>query len=163
MPATYILHSLEEFNEVIESVVEDFQAIELVPYMQGELRQIEDLHAGFFKTATAPNGTAWKENALRTIRAKGHSRVLFGKPSNGFRLSHSLTGIANETTGDAIREAIAVANGGMITFGTFVEYSVYNDQGTSRIPARPHIGLTINYLDAATERLTEHAITQLKQ
>ncbi len=158
---TQILNSLDEVNELLANVAEDFRLTELLPYMQQELNNITDLHQGFFSTATAPTGEAWAANAPRTIREKGHARQLYGKPRNGYRLSTSLTQKANQTTGEAVREAIEVANGGMITFGSLVPYSVYNEFGTSRIPARPHTGLTDAYLDAATERLADTAIKQL--
>lgn len=162
---TLVLNSFGEVRGLIESVVADFRGIKLLPYMQGELGHMADLHQGYFSSGSGPGGSKWGKNAPSTVRAKGHGRVLFGIPSRGHRLSRSLTQKANQTTDDAIREAIEVAGGGMMTFGSLVEYAGDTRAGrpTSYAPeGRPHVGLNDKYLDAATERLADAALQQLK-
>ncbi len=162
---TYELHSLDEIDDLVQSVVEDFRAIELLPYMQGELGRMADLHQEYFSSGAGPNGSKWGKNAPATVRQKGHGRVLYGHPAKGHRLSKSLTEKANQTTNEAIREAIEVASGGMMTFGSLVEHAgdFMAGRPTSYAPeGRPHIGLNEKYLDAATERLADTAMDQLK-
>ena len=49
----------------------------------------------------------------------------------------------------------------MLKFGTDLPYSVFNDQGTDRIPARPHIGMDNKHLDGLVRRALDYTIKQL--
>src|SRR5262249_34423210 len=109
--------------------------------MQRELGYITDLHQGYFDNSVSPSGEPWARNRPSTISRKGHSKVLRGIPKYGFPLQKSLTLRATQSVGDAIREAIEVANGGMITFGDTLFYSEINSvnrqaRDGSTIPAR---------------------------
>lgn len=176
---TIYLDGPEELQSLMDGIVEDFEAIDYTAVMSDELNRLSDLHRGFFNASSGPDGVAWKPNAPSTIRQKGHSTVLRGvrsaKPRKrkggpkfvrtrwigGFRLATSLTLKSGQSTGDAIREGIQTDTGGWMKFGTDVEYSGYNDQGTSRIPARPHIGMDDKHLDGMVERTLDYTIKEL--
>lgn len=177
MTQTIVLDGIEELPELFASIQEDFEAIDYTDWMGGELDRIADLHKSYFDASSGPDGAAWKANAPSTIAWKGHSTILRGvrskKPPNvkgtkgrpkvkftrtrwigGFRLSTSLTAKTRQTFGDSIREAVATEGGGMMKFGTSVEYSAYNED-------RPHVGLNDEYLDAATERAADYTLAAL--
>lgn len=177
--ATTYLDGPEELQAFVDGIQEDMEAIDYTKLMSQELNNLADLHRGFFNASSGPDGAAWKPNASRTIRQKGHSTILRGvrtrKPPKrktgpkfvrtrwigGYRLSTSLTLKHGQSTGDAIREGIQTDTGGWLKFGTSVEYAGYNDQGTSRIPARPHIGMDDKHLDGMVERTLDYAIKEL--
>lgn len=156
---TITLKGLEEIPDLLRGVEEDFRDIDWIPYLQKELLELSNTATGMFASSQTPDGVPWKPNAPRTIREKGHARILRGKPANKYRLSRSLTQKAGG--GDAIREAIQTASGAVLGFGTAVEYALYNDQGTNRIPARPHIGINEKHLDGMVERVADYAVAQL--
>lgn len=182
---TMILDSVEEIPELLANIQEDLEQVDFTGWLQGELALLADLHKSYFDSSTGPDGQPWSANAPSTVRQKGHAVILRGlkqqrqknvkatkrrpavkhsaaKGIGGFRLATSLTAKTTQSFGDAIREAVSEQAGGALTFGTDVPYAVYNDQGTNRIPARPHIGMPDKHLDAMVERVLDFTIKQLK-
>jgi phage gpG-like protein len=160
MTVTILVDGYENLHEVYDSIAEDFNSIDYSEWMKSELDEMAHAHSGYFQRSVSPDGIPWKPNAPRTIAAKGHSRILRGKPSNQYRLSRSLAA-RGQPGGDSIREAIQTNTGAYMSFGTAVEYALQNDQGTARIPARPHVGINEAYLDAMTERVADYVIRKL--
>jgi hypothetical protein len=181
---TVVLDKPEDLKLVYDGIAADFDAIEYEDILSNELNFLAELHKSFFDASTGPDGQPWAVNAPSTIRAKGHAVVLRGKKGTkpasvkatkrrpsvkfsrakgiaGFRLATSLTAKTTQSFGDAVREAASTDGGAMLKFGTTVEYSLYNDQGTDRIPARPHIGMTSKYLDEATNRVADYTLKAL--
>lgn len=181
---TVVLDSLEEIPELLANVQEDLELINYVAYLNKELDLLADLHKSFFDASAGPSGAPWAANAPSTIRQKGHAIVLRGKRGQvaknvkatkrrpkvgfsraknigGYRLATSLTAKSSQSHGDAIREATDEGNGAMLKFGTAVPYAIFNDQGTDRTPARPHIGMNDTHLDAMTNRVVDYAINEL--
>lgn len=185
MTATMVLNGLEELPRLHAAVVADVDRIDFGGLLKSELMRMSDLHRGYFDTSTGPDGNAWSANAPRTIQQKGHAVVLRGirskrdrnakatkrRPSvrfsraqgiAGYRLATSLTAKTTQSFGDAIREAIQEQPGtAVLAFGTTVPYSIYNQYGTSRIPARPHLGINSQYLKGMVERAADYVIKQL--
>ena len=182
--ATVILDNWQDFQELLDGVVEDFEKTDYIGFLGAELDRLADLHKAFFDSSSGPDGSPWKPNAPSTIKQKGHSTILRGVRSRkerdfkgtkgrpgvkfrrsrwlgGYRLSTSLTAKTRQSYGDAVREAVSEGNGGALTFGTTVPYATYNDQGTERIPARPHVGMNEQFLDAVVERLADYQLKQL--
>lgn len=177
MTQTAVLDDINQLQGLYDGIAKQFNEIDYGDYLVKELDFIADLHKGFFNKSTGPDGSPWKKNAPRTIREKGHAVILRGKRGQkqrnikatkrkpavrfsreqgigGFRLATSLTAKTSQTFGDAIREAIATDGGGVLSFGTDVEYSVYNQN-------RPHVGLTDTYLDKATNRVADFTLAKL--
>ena len=177
MTQTITLDSLDELQDLYDGIAEDFADIDYTDWMGRELELMADLHKGFFNASTGPDGAPWKPNAPATIAYKGHSTILRGvrgrKERNykgtklrpkvtfsrarwigGYRLSTSLTAKTRQTFGDAIREGIQTDTGGWMTFGTSVEYSVFNED-------RPHVGLSEQHLDKMTNRVADFALERL--
>lgn len=181
---TIYIDSIDDLKEVYAGIAEDWNQIDYADWLGKELDLLSEVHKRYFDASAGPDGNAWAANAPRTVREKGHATVLRGvrgradrnvrgtknRPRvrfvrsrwiRGFRLSTSLTAKTRQTFGDAIREAIATDDGGYLKFGTAVEYAGYNDQGTSRIPARPHIGINEQHLTGMTERAADYTLAQL--
>lgn len=184
MTKTMILDSLDDLKEVYANIQEDLEQVDFTGFLQRELGLLADLHKSYFDQSRGPDGAPWAANAPSTIRQKGHAIVLRGKRGRpaknvkatkrrpavkfsraqgvgGFRLATSLTAKTSQSFGDAIREAVDEGNGANMTFGTDVPYSVYNDQGTDRIPARPHIGMDAKHLDGIVNRTLDYTIHEL--
>lgn len=179
MTATIHVNGLEHLQDLYDGVAEDFTDIEYQPFMESELDPLADWERGLFDRSQSPDGSPWAPNKPSTIAAKGHSQILRGvrsgvrKSQRGspgsktarrflqFRLSNSLTLKSHNSTGDAIREAVELSDGAALTFGTAVEYSNFHDTGTSRFPARQHVGINEGYLDKMTEREADFTLKQL--
>ena len=155
------LDSIEDLQELFDGIQEDFEAINYTDYMVAEQHLMAELHEGYFQREAGPDGVAWPKNAPRTIREKGHSRILRGKPSNRYRLSRSLTERATQTVDEAVREAIQTDTGGWMTFGSLVPYGPFHDRDRGRIPARRHVGINDEHLDGMTERAADFTLKEL--
>lgn len=169
---TIYLDGPEGLQSLVDGIVEDYEAIDYSKLMSQELNNLSDLHRGFFNASAGPAGVAWKPNAPSTIRQKGHSTVLRGvrsaKPRKrkggpkfvrtrwigGYRLATSLTLKSGQSTGDAIRETVPSETGGLLKFGTDVEYSSYNED-------RPHVGMDDKHLDGIVERTLDYTIKEM--
>jgi phage gpG-like protein len=180
MPETLTLTGFDELQDLYDGVAEDFADIDYTPWMEGELDHLADKSLEMFNRAESPDGVAWAANAESTIRQKGHAVPLRGRESkrvirkvkgvkyrtirkhSRFRLAFSLTTKSRTSVGDSIREAIQGSDSAHLAFGTTVEYSLFNDFGTSRIPARPHIGISEGHLDQVVERCADYTMRRMR-
>lgn len=184
MTKTQVIDSPAQMQDVFDSISSDFRGIDYTAELTGELDRMADLHQGFFLRSTGPDGSRWAPNAPSTIRQKGHATILRGvrgkaqkhvkatkrRPAvfspfrnkiRGYRLATSLTTKTTQSFGDAIREVVSDNRGAALSFGTAVEYSIFNQEGTSRAPARPHVGLTGKYVDQMTNRVADFIVVEL--
>jgi phage gpG-like protein len=165
MPTTYTLRSHDELQEVYDALAEDIDTLDYHDWMVDRLVKMAELHSGFFRSQSGPDGQPWAKNAPRTIKQKGHSRILRGHPSNNYRLSRSLTERATGTTGDAIREIAQTDTAAYMSFGTAVEYSAIHDTnhtlGNAFVPARRHVGLTDQHVNELVDSLADHITKEL--
>jgi hypothetical protein len=167
MPDTldYEIRTQADFDRLFQSVRDDFEtAVTWEGFADTEFRSLEQLHdekfkgggAGFFTSAGG-----WPPNAPSTVRMKGHSRPLFGIPSQGFRLHASLTQPNSEF---GIRLTVDEwPNYAAIIFGTDAPYHAFNQYGTSRIPARPHLGISEKYFNDVAKRAVDHVFDRIQQ
>ena len=132
-----LYHDLESlvYNTDYSEALSDFQHI------------IAEGEAESFATETASNGEAWSLLAESTIRRKGHDQILV----ESFALLNSLVGVGNEGN---ISE---VDSHGSI-YGTSVPYAIFHDQGTSRMPARPPVGVSEDRVDQLAEMVAQRTI-----
>ncbi len=129
--------------------------------LHDESERLDKEYGRYFSRKSGPDGRGWAPNARRTIKAKGHSRQLFGKPSQGFRLHASLTSRNGEFS---IRYEIDHwPREARLIHGTDAPYSGYNDQGTRFIPARPHIGISGQYFDGIAQRGVSYAFDRFQK
>lgn len=113
--------------------------------------KLAEQHAGMFAGEFDSNLEDWAPLAKATIDRKGHDRILV-------------------ETG-ALRESLVHVGGagnihdvmprGML-FGTEIEYAVFHQEGTRRMPARPPVGVSEETLDKFVERIADSAVEKLK-
>lgn len=149
----------------MDAFVADIMAkVDLISWeagLQDESERLDKEYGRYFSSKTGPDGRSWAPNARSTIKRKGHSRQLFGKPSQGFRLHASLTSRNGEFS---IRYEIDHwPRGAKLIHGTDAPYSAYNDQGTRFIPARRHIGISGQYFDGIAQRGVSYAFDRFQK
>lgn len=136
------------FSDLSRSVSE----LDFDPIMIATLELLAEGEEQAFNAGANPStGEAWVPNAESTIKRKGHGIVLFEAGA----LEESLIGVGNEGN---IHET---SHRGLL-FGTDIPYSLFNQEGTSRIPARPHVGMNPKLIDFVAEEVLESAIEQLR-
>lgn len=159
--ADTIITSQREMDAFIGTIPAAFEKIGWELHLRDESEKLDKTYKTYFSQKVGPDGQQWAPNAPATIKRKGHARQLFGKPSKGYRLSKSLTTRDGEFS---IRYEIDNWPGrATLIHGTDAPYSKPNDQGTRRIPARRHIGITGQYFDSFATRTVDYAFAQLKK
>lgn len=114
------------------------------------LKVFEGTHAAGFAAEANPVGSKWKPLSPRTVKRKGHGIILY---KTG-RLKASLIG----ATGDSVR---AVSHRGLL-FGTEVPYSIFHQDGTSRLPQREHVGINDETCQSVVDAIADAVVETLK-
>ncbi len=161
MNTTTEIRSQADMAAFFRSIGDDFDRLKWDDWMVGELRRMEAQHAEYFARQAGPDGAGWAPNRPSTIKRKGHARILRGIPRDGHPLSKSLTLALAEF---AVRYTIDEwPSRAQLIFGTDAPHHGYNQDGTSRAPARPHVGVTLQYFDGMVGRAADHALKGLKR
>lgn len=108
---------------------------------------LEEQERQMFQGEHAADGEPWAPLRPTTVAAKGHSRILYDLGE----LWASLTEAAAE---GAIRELDSEG----LTFGTDHRAARYHQDGTSRMPARPPVGLSEETADKAADRIAQRTL-----
>jgi len=144
------LTDLKQLGGILLDIEERAQNADYESTLQPFLETLEKTHAEQFRGQQDSSGSAWAPLAPSTIAAKGHNRILYETGA----LEESLT----SGGGDAIRE---VFDRGLV-FGTSTEYAIFHQEGTSRMPARPPVGMQEATLDTMTNAVADAAVDQLR-
>lgn len=154
---------LEELPQYFADISEDWNRMSYEKCLQDEMPIIAQLHAGFFRDETGPDGMAWRKLSPVTqkrVGAEGPDQILV----DAGELKASLTELNGP---NGIREVQQLSDGWTLIFGTYDEKSAFHDDeshgyyppiGSGIVPYRPHVGLTDEYLDQAVERVADFAL-----
>lgn len=140
-----------QFGSLFEDIQQQIETTDFFPVMHAAIQLIADGEKAAFNAGHGPNGEEWAPNAESTKRRKGHGIVLFETGA----LEKSLVEVDGPGN-------INDAGSRELIFGTNVSYSLFNEFGTSRIPARPHVGISDQLIDALTEEIADYTVSQLK-
>ena len=144
------LNDPKELGGILVDVEERFKNADYAETLFPFLATLEQTHGQQFRSQQDSSGAAWAPLAASTIARKRHSRILYETGA----LEASLAG----NTGDSVR---AVSHRGLL-FGTQVEYAGFHQEGTSRMPARPPVGMQVQTLDEMVNAVADAAVEQLK-
>lgn len=144
------LTDLRELGGILVDIEERLNGADYEQTLFPFLSTLEQTHADQFRSQQDSTGSRWAPLAASTIRRKGHDRILFEKG----RLEASLAG----HSADSVR---AVSHRGLL-FGTQVEYALFHQDGTSRMPARPPVGMQEPTLDEMTNAVADAAVESLR-
>lgn len=144
MTTTIDIAQLEPLFHGLETIVAD------TDYTQ-TLTDFHQVTAGVemaaFGGEHTPGGEAWAPLAESTVKKKGHDRILY-------------------ESGDLLASLVEVGGPGNINeasdhgsiYGTEVPYAIFHETGTSRMPARPAIGLNDEAVDILADRVANATI-----
>ena len=155
------LDSIDQLDGAIQGVLDEvseaFENIDYTDTLTDQLKKLENEHGDFFHSRSGPDGEAWPPNAPSTKRKKGQGIQLF----EGGSLRASLMG----SGGDAIRlvQREGANNQHGLVFGTSIPYSMFNQEGTVRIPARPHVGMTGESLDRFVGKVADATVEAIAE
>lgn len=114
-------------------------------------RDIAAAHASYFDQQTDPNGTPWEPLAASTVARKGHSTILVD--TNALRTSLTEINGPNNFFRTDKRGAL---------FGTTVDYAFWHMRGTSKMPARPMVGMNDEVIQQGADKVADASVEVLK-
>lgn len=137
---------LDDIGSMVEEIGPKIKDGNFVSAFEKIEEDLHEQHDQMFQHGRDAGGTPWKPLRPLTIARKGHAIVLieFGD------LYESLISRAN----NAIRELYEQE----MTFGTSDPKAVFHQHGTSRMPARPPVGISDETTDMAAQHVADRAL-----
>lgn len=120
------------------------------PMLEEFQRVIAHGEAEAFLAQSTPGGVAWDKLADVTIQRKGHDVILV-------ETSALLVSLVDINGPGNIN--MTMSHG--LIFGTDVDYAMFHETGTSKMPARPVVGMSDETLDDLCERVAQTTIDSL--
>lgn len=144
---------IEDFHEtVLVTMIEDFKATNFAEAFD----QIADVMAEKtrenFLNESSPSGRRWPELSPATVARKGHDQILVDST--------------------ALRKSVVMRNApghveqigkDKIVYGTDVNYAVFHQEGTSRMPQREFLGVDDKNVDNMADIVADHLVETLKR
>lgn len=121
------------------------------PILQDFQQDIAEGEKAAFDGQHEPGGAAWAPLRPSTIARKGHNRILFETGA----LMTSLVSLGGPGNINATTER-------SLLFGTDIPYAIFHDQGTSRMPARPPVGMSEETLDKLCNKIADATVELMK-
>ena len=140
-----------------EQLLSDYLSARPAPVLRQTLRDLETLHANYFGAETGPGGQQWPDLSAATIARKGHDQILV----DSGKLKAALT---QPGAPGAIREVYDEGGNAGLAFGLDAQeifYSLFHEVPNSRLPHRPHIGMSEAELNVVAMRLLDHQVGEM--
>lgn len=146
---------LDGLQTVFDGISQDWNDGRFMGVLDTIMVDMERSHEEYFNRQGTPVGEAWPALSPRTIKEKGHSRILYRTG----RLMESLS----KTTSDSIRDKYDEIKNHGISFGTSVEYAMFHQEGTKHMPQREHVGTNDDQLNKICDMVADRAVEILKE
>jgi phage gpG-like protein len=150
MPRT--IEDVSQLWDVGLEVAREFEQLELQEVMRDLAEGLVEDHAGYFAEEASPTGERWAALAASTVRKKGNSRILVDTDT----LRQDLTSVVG-------LDPISEPGRGELFWGSDLEYSVYLQEGTDVMPARPHVGMTEGRVEQFATDVADGIVDKLKE
>ena len=143
---------LPQLDAVIDDLKTQASELDYTQEMTDFLPELASYEAGMFAGEFDSSLVDWEPLRPSTIKRKGHDRRLFDMGALRDSLVH-IGGSGN----------IAEAFPHGLIFGTDIEYAGYLQDGTSRMPARPPVGISEETIDKLCEVVADATVDKLTQ
>lgn len=147
---TTILNSPGEFEPLLTDIANQVAVMDYQPVLQQAQHAIAEYEAGMFAGGFDSNLQDWLPLRPSTVKKKRHDRILV--ESGDLCLSLVEVGTPHN---------INAAERRGLLFGTDLEYAGFLEYGTSKMPARPPVGLAAETLDKLCEQIADETVRQL--
>lgn len=143
--------TVDNIGELFADLNQAVQDADYSETLEAFMPRMAEQEAGMFAGEFDSNLEPWAPLKPSTIKRKGHDRILVESGD----LRKSLVSVGGPGN---ISE---VAPKGML-FGTDVEYASFLQEGTSRMPARPPVGISVETLDKLCDAVADATIEMLR-
>jgi len=136
---------------IFQEIENAYNAADYEETLSGFLPDLVASHAGHFSERRDSSGSIWPPLAAATIARKGHDVPLV--ETN--RLKESVLSLNHPD------HVGGVTHRGLL-FGTEVEYGMFHQEGTKRIPQRAFVGLESPLLEKIVSGVADHVVESMK-
>lgn len=151
-PPTVFLNDLSELPRVFDDIANEFKTGDYSqPFKEEIAPELAEQHAEGFAAATDSNGNPWAPLSPFTIRKKGHDTILVDTKS-----------MANSIVSEGHPEHVQTISARELAWGSRDEKLPRHMSGTSRMPARPAVGVTPKTADRIAEIVADATVEILK-
>ncbi len=150
-----VVNGYEGLQGVWESISSDWNSARFSGVLDEIISVLEMSHQTYYQNQTTPGGDTWPALAPRTVKEKGHSRILY-------RTGKMMESLAT-TTSDSYRDKWDETKNHGISFGTSVEYAMFHQEGTEHIPQREHVGTNERQLEHLLDLIADEAVRVLAE
>jgi phage gpG-like protein len=140
-------------GQVFDEIAIGYQEADYTAPLAHSLLTLQDQHQVMYDSGQDSNGSAWEPLAPSTVARKGHDTILVDTN----RMKASLV----SPTGDSIRDVVSENGMAGAVFGTDVEYARFHVAGTSRMPARPPVGISEKTIDQVQNEVADHTVASM--
>lgn len=148
---TFVVDDIGELNSLFESIETAVQNADYTEVMEQGEQSLAEQHAGMFAGEYDSNLVDWKPLKESTIRRKKHDRILVETGA----LRESLVAVGGPSN---VHET---TRSGLV-YGTGIDYAGYLQEGTSRMPARPPVGISDETLDKIVNQVADATVELLR-
>lgn len=148
---TEVLDSPEDIKTLFADLGQRVKVADYTEELEGFLPRIAEFEAGMFAGQFDSNLEDWSPLRPATIRRKGDDRILIDAGALRDSLIH-VGGPGN----------IAESAPRGLLFGTNIEYAGFLQEGTSKMPARPPVGMSEEMLDKLCEVVADATVEKMK-
>lgn len=142
---------LQQFGAVYLRMDQNWQNADFSDQLEAEVVPfLAHVHEDYFNQESGPDGP-WAPLHPRTVKRKGFDTILI--ENNNMRSSLLFPG------GDHIEDV----GDSFLTWGTADEKAYFHQMGTTRMPARPFVGLLETHVDTITNMIADEAVRLLMQ
>lgn len=145
------IDSFAELDGIFDDVIGKFESRSYATPLEGFQETLRETHSQHFSGRRNPTGEAWPALAASTIARKGHDIPLV---ETG-RLRASVLELNHPDHLGGVSER------GLV-FGTDVEYGIFHQDGTRRIPQREFVGMNEETFQVMADGVADHAVDGLR-
>ena len=154
--ATIEIEGYEGLAKVYEDLDYAFDAVDYSSILIELSNELEQLHRGYFASASDPIGAPWpplSPNTKKQVGREGPEKILV----DSGKLVDSLAGL----TGDSIRDLLNEGDNQGLVWGTGVDYAHFHATGTKKMPRRAPVGLNEDRVNRLAEAIADTTVGDL--
>ena len=148
---TQLIDDIQFLGGIFQEMENGFDEADYTEDLSAFLPVLAEDEQEFFLDEKDSSGAKWAPLAKSTIAAKGHDLILY-------ETGHLEASLVSESGPDHVQN---VTHRGL-KFGTSDEKAGFHQEGTSRMPARPPVGITEDTLDKLVDAVADKAVDTLR-
>ena len=155
---------LDGLQDVFQGIFDEVEAVfkdtDYTPLLNDYMGDLEMAHLDYFIGMHDPLGNAWAPLKPATVAGKAANTQAGGATNILFETGDMMNSLVGATS-DSIKLVFREGDGAYLVFGTSVEYAHWHMTGTSKMAARPFLGMNEPLLTTLTKATADAVVDGL--